>query len=185
MPRTIASSTLTKLQSTEFVLTHLLKLDLDTPLYLTENPFDIDFDGNTYDANASLVGVGSVTESTDLKVGQINISFSGADTSTIQTIIGQNIINRKLQIWKVVVNDETGAITGDPIPTFTGYITSFRLDESPPESTVSINAASHWADFNKKNGRFTNNNSQQNIFSGDLGMEYAANTIKDLKWGNA
>jgi len=185
MPRTIASSTLTKLQSTDFVLTHLLKIDLSTPLYLTENPFNITYDGNTYQTSASLVSVGSVTESTDLKVGEINITFSGVDTSVLQTILSQNLINRQVQTWKVVVNDETGAIIGDPIPSFTGYITSFRLDESPPESSVSVNAASHWADFNKKNGRFTNNNSQQNIFSGDLGMQYAANTIKDLKWGNA
>ena len=45
--------------------------------------------------------------------------------------------------------------------------------------------ASHWADFEKKAGRFSNNNSQQYFFSGDVGFEYAANTVKDLKWGRA
>ena len=35
----------------------------------------------------------------------------------------------------------------------------------------------------KKSGRQTNNNSQQRFFSTDVGMDYASQTVLDLKWG--
>lgn len=185
MPRTIDSATLTSLQSDDFVITHLVKIDFSTPIYATENPFDIDYDGNTYVATDWLVGVGSFSESNELRVGSINLTLSGVDTSLIQTLVGTNIINKQIDIWKAIVNDETGALIGAPIPSFRGFITTFAINERSDDSKITLSAASHWADFSKKNGRFTNNNSQQNAFSGDVGMEYSANTIKDLKWGNA
>jgi len=48
---------------------------------------------------------------------------------------------------------------------------------------LTVEIASHWKDFEKENGRRTNHNTQQLYFDGDLGFEFAAKTIKDLKWG--
>jgi len=45
--------------------------------------------------------------------------------------------------------------------------------------------ASHWADFEKKSGRVTNSNSQSLHFAGDKGFDFAANIVKDIKWGRA
>ena len=39
--------------------------------------------------------------------------------------------------------------------------------------------------FEKKNGRKTNNTSQQRFFSGDLGMDFSSQTVQDIKWGRA
>jgi len=37
----------------------------------------------------------------------------------------------------------------------------------------------------KKNGRKTNNTSQQRFFSGDVGMDFSSQTVQDIKWGRA
>ena len=37
--------------------------------------------------------------------------------------------------------------------------------------------------FEKKNGRKTNNTSQQRFFSTDVGMDFSSQTILDIKWG--
>ena len=37
----------------------------------------------------------------------------------------------------------------------------------------------------KKSGRQTNNNSQQRFFSTDVGMDFASQTVLDIKWGRA
>ena len=34
-------------------------------------------------------------------------------------------------------------------------------------------------------GRKTNTNSQQLYFAGDLGFDYASQTVQDIKWGRA
>ena len=46
-----------------------------------------------------------------------------------------------------------------------------------------LNITSHWGNFEKVSGRTTSDNSQQRFFSGDKGMEFAALTVKDIKWG--
>jgi hypothetical protein len=68
---------------------------------------------------------------------------------------------------------------------YDGRIDGFDMNESQTESTISVSVASHWSDFEKKAGRYTNTNSQELFFSGDKGFEFAANTVKDLKWGRA
>ncbi len=57
------------------------------------------------------------------------------------------------------------------------------MNESEKESTVNLAVVSHWADFDKKNGRKTNNTSQQRFFSADVGMDFSSETVQDIKWG--
>jgi hypothetical protein len=66
---------------------------------------------------------------------------------------------------------------------FNGQITKWQIVENRGRSGVRLSVASHWADFEKLGGRLTNNSSQQFYFPNDLGFEYAANTIRDIKWG--
>lgn len=183
MARTINAATLTSLQSDGFRLCHLIDINLGTQLYLTDNAFDVSYNSNTYSAESYVLGIGGSNESTDLRVGSITLNLSTVGSTVRGYLLSNDIINREAQFYKAVINDSTGAIVGDPIPTFKGYITKFSISDSGSKSSASISIASHWADFEKKNGRFTNDNSQQNVFSGDLGMQYAANTVKNLRWG--
>jgi hypothetical protein len=76
-------------------------------------------------------------------------------------------------------------VIGDPILIFDGRISDFGIDDSDDSSIVEIVVSSHWANFDAINGRRTNHNSQQLHFSGDLGFEFASDTIQDIKWGRA
>ena len=58
-----------------------------------------------------------------------------------------------------------------------------RIEESETESSVTLTVVSHWADFDKKSGRQTNNNSQQRFFNTDVGMDFSSQTVLDIKWG--
>ena len=59
------------------------------------------------------------------------------------------------------------------------------LNENQNESTVNLGIVSHWADFEKRSGRKTNNTSQQRFFSTDVGMDFSSQTVQDIKWGRA
>ena len=58
-----------------------------------------------------------------------------------------------------------------------------EISEDANSVDVDIQAASHWADFEKTAGRLTNDNRQKQFFSTDDGMNFAAQTVKDIKWG--
>ena len=48
---------------------------------------------------------------------------------------------------------------------------------------MNLVVTSHWADFDLKAGRKTNDSSQQMFFSGDKGMEFSGLMTEDIKWG--
>jgi len=79
--------------------------------------------------------------------------------------------------------DDSDSVIGAPILVFDGLITGYEIDDTEDSSEIVINCASHWKDFEKENGRKTNDNSQKIHFPNDDGFEFAAKTIKDLKWG--
>ena len=66
---------------------------------------------------------------------------------------------------------------------YKGTINTFGISESGEESSVTLRVVSHWADFEKENGRKTNNISQQRFFSADVGMNFSSQTVTDIKWG--
>ena len=58
---------------------------------------------------------------------------------------------------------------------------SSKFDVSDEWQMFEIN----FANFEKKSGRQPNNNSQQRFFSTDVGMDFASQTVLDIKWGRA
>lgn len=182
MTRTVNASVITELAKDSFRLCHLVSFDISTGVYLTDYAHDVTYGGATYSASDGFLTVSSPQETQDLRVGQTNITVSGVDQLFVGLFLLQDWINREAVISRAVIS-ESGGVIGSPIVVFSGQITQFQVDEGRDSSEVTIAMASHWADFEKKAGRFTNNNSQQYFFAGDVGFEYAANTVKDLKWG--
>jgi len=184
MPRTINASTLTALQSDSVRLAHLVRLGFTTELYITDSPHQLVYDSNTYLAASHFLSLDTSQETQDLRVGSMTINLSGVDQSYLSIFLNQEYVNRRARIWLAIISSG-GEIIGDPIKTFDGEITGYSLQESKSNCVINMNIASHWADFERKNGRFTNQNSQQYYFPSDTGMRFAAESIKDIKWGKA
>lgn len=182
MPRTVDSTMLNALQSDHVHLVHLVYLGFGVGLRLTDNAHDVTYDGNTYDANAYLLEVGAPRESRDLRVNQMNVQLSGVGTSISGAFLGNDWINKPAQIYKAAIST-SGAVLGDALSVFSGQISNWQYSEGSGKAVVTVAISSHWADFQKKQGRYTNSNSQNFYYSGDKGFEYAAHTVRDLKWG--
>ena len=112
----------------------------------------------------------------------MNITLSGVDQTYIALFLNSNYIDTKVSIYRAVMND-AAAVIGSPILIFNGVMTGYEIEDSQSDSTIKIAIASHWKDFEKENGRKTNDNSQKIYFPNDEGFEFAAKTIKELKWG--
>ena len=181
--RGLDSNVITALQSDSINTCHLIELKLPTPQYLTDNGFDIDYSSNTYVANGYLLDFDASKESKDLRVNSLDIELTAVNQTFISLFLNNNWINRQVIIRRAVLSD-SGSIIGTFI-IFDGQITEFEVTEQDDSAEMTLSVASHWADFERTNGRLTNNNSQQFHFSGDLGFQYSANSIRDIKWGKA
>lgn len=179
MPRTVSQDLINALAGDSFQIAHLIFLDVGDGIYITDNAYDI----SGYTASGHLMEVGSPTETRDLRVNTLNIGLSGVDQAYISIFLQSDWINRRARVQKAVI--EGSSIVGSPLTVFDGQITNFQISESDNGSDVTVAIASHWADFNKKAGRLTNNVTQQYFFPNDLGFEYSANTVQDIKWGRS
>ena len=186
MARTLTTAVKNELLTGQIRPIHLIEIGFSTPVYLTDNGFDltssISGTSRTYTASPFLVGGSSFEEQVDITKTTLSLSLSGADTTFISTVLNENVVNDTVEIYRGLL-DSNNSIIADPILLYSGNIDTFEISETETKSNVKLVIVSHWADFDKKSGRKTNNASQQRFFSTDVGMNFSSETVLDIKWG--
>lgn len=184
MSRTINASTITALASDSLRIATLVQFDFDTVIRITDWNRDVSAMSQTWDSSAHLLGISESVETSELRISSLSIQLSGVEQTYISLFLNNDYHDIRARVWKAVL-DSSEAVIGAPILIFDGRISDFGIDDNDDSSIVEIVASSHWANFDAINGRRTNHNSQQLYFSGDLGFEFASDTIQDIKWGRA
>jgi hypothetical protein len=188
MTRSLTTAVKNELATNDIRPVHLITIDFSTPVNLTDCSFNLtsSVSGSsvTYIASDFILGISNHTEETDVTKSTISMNLSGANQTFISTVLNENVVNDDVTIYRGFL-DDTNNIIADPMLLYKGKIESFDIQETDKDSAVGLSIVSHWADFEKKNGRKTNNTSQQRFFSGDVGMDFASQTVQDIKWGRA
>lgn len=188
MARTINASTLAELDEGTFNLSALIAIDSDgaapNPInvYFTDAAVAVDYLIYTFQSDGHLMAISDVKETGELRVNGLKVTLSGADQAYISAFLGGDYMDARLRYWLAVLSGGY-AVIGDPILVFDGNITGFDIKEDGSKSTITVDAASHWANWDVVKGNRTNDTSQQAEFPGDLGMEFAATTDKEIRWG--
>jgi len=188
MTRSLTTAIKNELATNDIRPVHLITIGFGTPVNITDCSFDLtsSVSGSsvTYSASDFIMGVSNHTEETDITKSSVNINLSGANQTFISVVLNENVINDSVTIFRGLLADDNTLIA-DPFLLYKGNIESFEIQEGEKDSTVGLSIVSHWADFEKKNGRKTNNTSQQRFFSTDVGMDFSSQTVQDIKWGRA
>jgi hypothetical protein len=188
MTRSLTSAVKTELATNDIRPVHLITIGFATPVNLTDCSFSLtsSVSGSsvTYNASDFILGISNHTEETDITKSSVSLNLSGADQTFISTVLSENVVNDSVDIFRGFL-DDSNALISDPFLLYRGKIDSFDIAETDKASQVNLSIVSNWADFEKKNGRKTNNTSQQRFFSGDVGMDFASQTVQDIKWGRA
>ena len=188
MTRSLTTAIKNELATNDIRPVHLITIGFGTPVNITDCSFNLtsSVSGSsvTYSASDFILGVSNHTEETDITKSSVSISLSGADQTFISVVLNENVINDSVTIFRGLLADDNTLIA-DPFLLYKGNIESFEIQEGEKDSTVALSIVSHWADFEKKNGRKTNNTSQQRFFSTDVGMDFSSETVQDIKWGRA
>ena len=182
MARGLTTAVNNELASDQINPVLLIKLDIGSGITQTDHYKDLTYDGNTYTASSIFLGISNVTESPEVAVDSLVVGFSGADQTIIALLLNNNYSEADATIYRGFLDSNQNLIA-DPFILFKGRVESFELSEDETSSQININIASHWADFEKIQGRKTNSNSQQIYFSGDKGFDYASQSTGDIKWG--
>jgi hypothetical protein len=152
--------------------------------YITNCSFDITTNGHTYRAVGTMLGFSDVEENSDFTITQCTITVNGINSQDVKLFLTANYTDRKVKIYRVWLNEDN-AVAGSALLIFDGRINTPVISDDGGKVTIGIQASSHWADYDRRNGRHTNFDEQQFWFPGDKGFEFVALESKDLKWGSA
>ena len=188
MARGLTSALKTELATGNIEPVLLIELGFATPVYFTNASFDITSSvsgtSRTYLANGHFRGITAVSETATPSKNSLVVTLSGVDQTYISIVLNENIINDNVFIYRGFL-DANLALIADPFLLFYGTIDFYKITDNTQQSSISLSVTSHWGNFSKIGGRTTSDNSQQKFFGGDKGMEFAAVTVRDIKWGRA
>jgi hypothetical protein len=182
MTRQIDAATIAALASDNLNMVTLLQIDFDTPIKVTNWARNVSALSTTFLSSSDLLEIDQVSESSELQINSLNLTFSGVSQTFVALFLTNDYIDVRTRIWTAVL-DNSDDVIGEPILLFDGRITGYGISDTQDSSTVAVEVASHWKDFDKTNGRKTNSNTQQLYFAGDKGFAFASESVKDIKWG--
>jgi hypothetical protein len=180
--RGLSSGLNTELANDSIKFCFLFELLLSTTYRLTDNDFSITYNSNTYTPTDKIIGLDGTVETGELKVEEITLSLSNVD-STFRTIFeAENYIDNKVNIYLASIDSSDAFV--DAFVYFSGYVKTAQITESTKNSTIDVVLANQFANWNLKKGRHFTDESQQNVYSGDQGMEFSHLTKADIRWGS-
>lgn len=188
MPRDLPSAIKTELAKNAIAFADLVELHFDSVQKLTNAQISLVAttptagSSQTFTSNGNLLSFDLVQETGEAKVNQINISLSGTSSTFTNLFLNNSYVDRRVVIYRVFLNDQLGIID-NPVMMFDGEIQSFTINETGETSTVIVTSASVFYEFEKNNGRRTNETSQKAFFPADKGMKFSALTIDNILWG--
>lgn len=184
--RGMSSAMLAEIDKEQVYFFNLLEFEWpeDTD-YLTDHPRELEWNGNTYLSTGDLLAVPTVSEQGNIQVNTVTLKLSGVNQSNVSKALSVNFIDVPVVIRRGFFDSSDHSIISDPIVLFKGYISTFGITEdiTSGDSTLTWTLTSHWVDFERKNGRQTNDSLHRELYPGDRFFEYAGQTVEDFKWG--
>ena len=181
MPRSLSTDLQTQVSSTATKTAFLVELNLSSTIRLTDWYSNVTYGSNSYEAGGSFLSVDVATETGQLEVTEIGLAFSNITEQVRSLVQDGGFTDKTVDIYIAYFNsDET--IVG-AIGFFKGQIRNVAIQENLSNSTLTMNVASHWANWNLTKGRHFTDESQQLFSTGDKGFEFAAQVKEDVRWG--
>jgi hypothetical protein len=139
-------------------------------IYLSNGNFDIFADTptapnsgiNLYTGQGEFIGFSHIPEELDVKVGKFSISISCIGNNYINLFTTTDFEGRRVCIYKAFLDYNTLAIVDStPILIYDGIIMNASINETSATCDVNIDCSSLFSDYERTNGRHTNNGSNQ------------------------
>lgn len=192
--RSMTGSLLAEAQKQAVTFFDLVKIkvphDGETGLHLTTAPFDIVFThdsvSETYISAGQLLSLDSLEENATFEIPNIKITVSGIEAydnsgqNFATKILSLDYIDRPVTIFRQFYDTEHTLV--GTVEMFEGRIGDLSVVADSEHCSLTLIIGSNWQDFDRENGRFTNENSQDKLFSGDLGMQFARDVQKEIEW---
>ncbi len=164
---------------------HLVRLDFDDAVVsLTDAPFNVVYDGIIFVGVGSLGRISPVDEDAEFTPHGVKIDLSGIPPEMLALGLSGHIQGRQALIH-VAFLDVAHQIIYAPVEVFRGRMDAmdFHIGET---ATISLYAESRLTDWYRPRVRRYNHQDQQDLYPGDLGLEFVEEMVdREIFWGRS
>ena len=143
----------------------------------------ITYDGDDYLGVGDFGGMSGVNETSEVQESSVTLTLSGVDSGLISVAFNEDYQGRPATLYMGFL-DGDHALIDDPVIIFKGRMDTQNISIQGGTGTISLTVISAQAGILKSIERRYNNQSQQSLYTGDLGMEFVSQAKeKPVTWG--
>ena len=183
MERSMTPAMLTEIAAAECRPVHLLEVDFNPTIYLTDAGTNVAWNGNTY-LTSVFLQFSDVAEDRELLIQRCTIGLTGVDQAIIALLLQDDYLGRAVRIRKAMLTSALQVIV-DPCLIMDGRMDRPVIATDPESGTCdcSVDVISRWSPLARPSGRHTNDADQQTLFPGDRGFENIPKMPQTIVWG--
>lgn len=161
----------------------LVRLDYESaPVLAHSHLGTIAYKGENYLGVGQFGGVTRIEEQTEVRPNGVQLTLSGIPQDYISQSLGEHYQGREARVM-VGFCDDNLALIGEPVVLWRGTM-DFSDLEMGVTGTITVNCESWLADWNRPRERRYTHEDQQDLYPGDLGLEFVAAMVsKEIIWG--
>tara|TARA_R110000744_G_scaffold316737_1_gene423369 strand:- start:198 stop:833 length:636 start_codon:yes stop_codon:yes gene_type:complete len=178
------ASIVNRLGANEQALFLAVKAEFDTDdIMVWSGTGDITIASESYTGAGSLLSIGTVEDTTEIKSSGMDVAISGMDTTVLNYALTENYQNRPITIFLGYLMGGTNEVAGT-LTLFKGRMTTLSVSDTPEGAGINISAENRLVDLDRpSNFRYTKE-SQNFLHSGDTGFNRVASLQdKEIVWG--
>ena len=161
----------------------LVHIDFETPLYVHSRFGELTYNGNTYYGVGALGSISTRQEDTELNPQRLMLGLTGIPLRFIDQVNDGNYQNRDVYIYKGILDTNETLLGSTAIKWFRGVTGNASISESANGTCkVDLEVANWLAKWRRASGLRYNNEIQQELYSGDTGLQYVIAAQKGLAW---
>jgi hypothetical protein len=169
--RTISDAVLAAMAAPTVQPCYLVALAFTSGIkYMWTGTGTILWNGFDWTGQGDLLGVSSMTQTSDLSAEGITISMSGIAPENISSVISDMATNLTCDVWLGFLSGN--AIIADPVHCFSGHTDVGTVQDEGAKATISITAENDLLLLTRSSNRRYTNDDQQIEYPTDTGFIY-------------
>lgn len=184
MSRSLTGSVITEVESTQLSPILLLKAEFDSgDLRLWSGVGEKTYNSEVYTGAGNLLGISSISETTDIEARGAVFALTGIDSTLISTALSEDYQGRPITCWMGFL-DSAGAIIADPVLLFKGRMDVLQIDETGSNSSLSMQVENKLIDLKRAKVRRYTSEDQKQEYPDDLGLDFVPSLQEmEIVWG--
>lgn len=180
MSRDLAANVVSQLNNEGIRLAYLLKLETSTTILITDHSKNLTYNSDTYIADGSLNLTDDINETSDLEYSNITLELINPTSTNKNIFLSTGYVNKSASVYCAFLDANETLL--NVFEYFVGQISAASVADSSRGIVVEVELSNEFRNWEIQRGRKYSDESQQSIFSGDKGMQFAHLAKNDINW---